>query len=110
MKNKPQKYIKTKVIEAHVLFSNPNALMRFVMASDSIDTVVLDLQEANPDRNITRASIINWKFLTVEDCKKMGLLTKGRFLKLNNEQNVQASVATDVDSNSKDDPIKNNNY
>jgi hypothetical protein len=80
MVNKPQKYIKTKVIEAYMVFDNPKKLMQIVMAADSIDTVVLNLQEENIDRNITRESVIKWKFLTVEDCKKMGLLTKGRTL------------------------------
>lgn len=95
MKN-PQNYIKTKVIEAYVIFDNPKKLMHVIQAADSIDTVVLDLQELNPEQNIKRESVIKWKFLTVEDCKKMGLVTKGRYLLPNSEQKFERSVATEA--------------
>lgn len=97
------KKIKTKVIECNVLLlTEPkNRIMKFVFASNSIDSVVLDLQELYPDVAITRNSILNWKFLTVGEYKKLEESMKGREL-FNNVLNDAVSDTTDDDSNSID--------
>jgi hypothetical protein len=86
-KKTPQKYIKTKVIEANVLFLNPNRLKLFIFASDSIESLILDLQEMYPNENITRASVINWEFLTVAKAKEHGVFD------LINERNKAAKAS-----------------
>lgn len=89
MKNSPQKYIKTKIIEAHLLLTHPtNKLMRVIYVCNSIDTFILDMRELYPEQNLERSSVLSWKFLTVKEVKDMDLLKK-----LKDNQNVQGSVA-----------------
>ena len=60
-----KKRIKSKVIDLVVLLEKPkNRLIRFVFVSNSIDSVILDLQEQYPNEKITRKSIMSWKFMT----------------------------------------------
>ena len=63
-----KKRIKSKVIDLVVLLENPkNRLIRFVFVSNSIDSVILDLQEQYPNEKITRKSIMSWKFMTNDE-------------------------------------------
>jgi hypothetical protein len=71
MKIAAPKKVKSKVIEAHVLLENPRSLMRVVIISNTIDATVLDLQEAYPNREISRQSILSWKYLTNGDYKEL---------------------------------------
>jgi hypothetical protein len=72
-----KKYQKSKVIEVSYLLTVPkNQLMKAVFISDSIESVILDLQEIHPDGKITRGSILSWKFLTVSDVKRNKELIK----------------------------------
>ena len=65
------KKVKIKVIECHLLFTNPNRLMRFVYRSNSIESTILDLQELYPNEKITRESVLTWKFVTVGEFEKI---------------------------------------
>jgi hypothetical protein len=107
MKSKA-KYIKKKVIEATVIFSNPTALMRVVFLADTIDELILDMQEAYPDRGISRVSIATWKFVTIEDAKRLNLPIKGNKLVLDEAPSLfnrldadERSVARDAESGNK---------
>jgi hypothetical protein len=72
-----KKYQKSKVIEVSYLLTFPkNQLMKAVFISDSIESVILDLQEIHPDGKITRGSVLSWKFLTVSDVKRNKELIK----------------------------------
>jgi hypothetical protein len=80
------KKVRSKVIDATIILENPNELFRLVYASNSIEAAILDFQEIYPDRNITRKSVLSWKFMTVEEFKK-----------LPKDRNDERSVATEVD-------------
>lgn len=90
--------IMTHVIEANVLIERPrNRLIKFVFASNSIDSVVLDLQELYPESGINRASILSWKFLTNNEYAKLQQEMKSPSLP-STEQEAKVSDTTDDDS------------
>jgi hypothetical protein len=72
-----QKYIKTKIIEAHLLLTHPtNKIMRVIYVCNSIDTFILDMREIYPEQNLERSSVLSWKFLTVKEVKEIDILKK----------------------------------
>lgn len=88
--------IKTKVIDLKVLLEKPtNRIMRFVMASNSIDSCILDLQEQYPNEHLTRKSVLYWKFMTNDEYKTLQEQMKNPLL-LNSEQGVQECDASKV--------------
>ena len=87
------KRVKSKVIECQVIIENPYRFIRFVFIANEIDTVVLDLQEQYPKGNITRKSILTWKYLTVSEYEKLQKEMKSGAL-LTNEPNPEVSDTT----------------
>lgn len=66
------KKIKSKVIDATFLLDGgKKELRRIVFICNSIDTLILNMQELFPNRGISRESVLNWKFMTVAEYEQM---------------------------------------
>lgn len=65
-----QKKVSSKVIDALFQIKTPTPhLRRVVYISNSIEGLILDMQELFPAYNITRHSVISWKFMTIVEYK-----------------------------------------
>ena len=81
--------VKMNVIEAYFLFKKRGDFQHIITLGNSIDAVILDMQELHPEETLNRDSVMSWKFLTTKDVDKLPAEAIG---KLNKFKKVKSST------------------